>query len=85
MSEVVLKWWKVLEAHYGIKLEDEMRLIWETYLLKAGIKGTNLCLIIEEASMRGLLPRAYKVTVADLIAWVEMSKRNWSKNEFRGF
>ncbi len=79
-----LNWWTVLEAHYGVNLSPSMQSVWEMYLKEHSITNHELCEIIEQASIRDITPRGYKVTVADLIHWVQMSRRAWSKTVVRG-
>ena len=77
MKNKNLEWFDVIDAMYGVRLNDKQLEIWEHFLKPRGVKNEELCLIITEASRRKLKTRNYRATVADLIDWVKMSRNNW--------
>jgi hypothetical protein len=72
-----MKWWRVLSALYAVSLTKDDVEDWEYFLKKHGAKNDELCAIIEQASFRSFMPRGYKVTAADLIIWIDLSRRGW--------
>ena len=70
-------WTNTLEAHYGVRLGAEQASVWEYYLKEFDVGNGDLVKVIEDASKRGIMPRGYRVTVADLINWIQRSRIKW--------
>lgn len=80
MSETI-SWFDVISATHGVSINDGQAEAWESILKLAipDVKNKELCNVLYQAMERDEKLAGYRMTVKDLIRWVNDSRRGWAE------
>ena len=75
MRKEDVKWNDALSALYGTQIDAQQGEVWQVYLRELNTTNAELTEAIEKASRCDLKPKEWRVTVTDLIRWVEALRK----------